>query len=481
QPKSNQGSSSQTLLHQIVTLKGSVFEALRLVPKLMNFGGEWLGLPATRDALFRRHLGTSPLCPICGEFPESVEHLFLLCNWVQPVWFGGPLNYRINRQSITSMSEWMMQILKISQSLDMIGMCPHRTLLVAKNLINDFNLVRCPPGDAFWRRILMMAKGTLQAGLGVVVRNSASNFMVPRGANRAADAAAQRARRRMCDEVWASSPPSSLVFVLQADGLPCPRRYFNYLPKAKQGYCNQLEIHEVQKERQSKCKLYHRTGRKGYLGVAEDLDEKNVLEKGEEVDRALLWKYACEDKIGKIVDEESTDSVTIEEKDRLIEEQLTQDHNDVEGLRSLMEVRIKAHKLTEAIQVLDRLIELEPEEYEWQLLKANVHSYMGEFELATSLSWSFDVSVSQSAEKLENVVKRVEEAMEGCKKQENESDVRDFKLLIAQIRVMDSNYSEALKLYQELNKEAGKQFEKFRKLVPKNHPYKEYFMTICSS
>ncbi|KAI5324305.1 hypothetical protein L3X38_033378 [Prunus dulcis] len=206
------------------------------------------------------------------------------------------------------------------------------------------------------------------------------------------------------------------------------------------------EIHEVQKERQSKCKFYHRTGRKGYLGVAEDLHEKNVLEKGEEVDRALLWKYACEDKIGKIVDEESTDSVTIEEKDRLIEEQLTQDHNDVEGLRSLMEVRIKAHKLTEAIQVLDRLIELEPEEYECQLLKANVHSYMG-------LSWSFDVSVSQSAEKLENVVKRVEEAMEGCKKQENKSDVRDFKLLIAQIRVMDSNYSEALKLYQELVRE----------------------------
>ncbi|CAB4302318.1 unnamed protein product [Prunus armeniaca] len=49
-----------------------------------------------------------------------------------------------------------------------------------------------------------------------------------------------------------------------------------------------------------------------------------------------------------------------------------------------MEVRIKAHKLMEAIQVLDHLIELELEDYEWQLLKDNVHSYMGEFELATS-------------------------------------------------------------------------------------------------
>lgn len=43
-----------------------------------------------------------------------------------------------------------------------------------------------------------------------------------RGANKAANAVASRARRRMCDEVWESSLPSSLVFVLQGDGLPCP-------------------------------------------------------------------------------------------------------------------------------------------------------------------------------------------------------------------------------------------------------------------
>ncbi|CAL9000187.1 unnamed protein product, partial [Prunus brigantina] len=202
-----------------------------MVPKLMNFLWRMVrGCLPTRDALFRRHLGTSLLCPICGEFSESVEHLFLLCNWVQPVWFGGPLNYRINRQSITSMSEWMMQILKISQGLgydrkwlisqivytcwsiwkslcsavfDDISVCPRRcfrTLLVAKNLINDFNLVRCPPGDVILEediddghRVVRWSPPptsiykvnidaswvncTQQAGLGVVVRNSASNFM----------------------------------------------------------------------------------------------------------------------------------------------------------------------------------------------------------------------------------------------------------------------------------------------------------------
>ncbi|PQP93179.1 uncharacterized protein Pyn_26790 [Prunus yedoensis var. nudiflora] len=64
------------------------------------------------------------------------------------------------------------------------------------------------------------------------------------------------------------------------------------------------EIHEAQKERQSKCKYHHKSGRKGYVGVAEDLYEKNVVEKGEEIDRALLWKYARKDKNGEIVDKE---------------------------------------------------------------------------------------------------------------------------------------------------------------------------------
>ncbi|KAH0974626.1 hypothetical protein GBA52_016525 [Prunus armeniaca] len=41
------------------------------------------------------------------------------------------------------------------------------------------------------------------------------------------------------------------------------------------------------------------------------------------------------------------------------------------------------------------------------------------------------MSVSQSAEKLENVVKRVEKAMEGCKKQGNKSDVRCGSVKVA--------------------------------------------------
>lgn len=210
--------------------------------------------------------------------------------------------------------------------------------------------------------------------------------------------------------------------------------------------------------------------------------------------------------------EESAGNVQFDEKERLIEEQLSRNPDDTEALRSLMEVRIRAHKLSEAVEVLDRLIELEPSDFEWPLLKANIHSYMGELELAriefeeilskdpfrVEAYHGLVMAVSQSSGKLKDVLKRVENAMERCEKEKKNTDLRDFKLLVAQIRVMESNYMDALKLYEELVKEeprdfrpylcqgiiytllrkkneAEKQFEKFRRLVPKNHPFKEYF------
>ncbi|XP_022962798.1 protein SLOW GREEN 1, chloroplastic-like [Cucurbita moschata] len=202
-----------------------------------------------------------------------------------------------------------------------------------------------------------------------------------------------------------------------------------------------------------------------------------------------------------------------EENESVVEEQPMDNSNDVEALRSLVEENVKSGKLPEAIEALNRLIEIEPNELELPLLRANFHSYMGELELAKS---EFEeilmedplrveayhglalVSEQLNDNSLKGVAKRIEQAMEKCKKQNKKSDIRDFKLLIAQIKVMEGSYFDALKAYQELvreeprdfrpylcqgiiysllrkNEEAEKQFEKFRRLVPKNHPYREYF------
>ncbi|XP_010260033.1 PREDICTED: protein SLOW GREEN 1, chloroplastic-like [Nelumbo nucifera] len=210
---------------------------------------------------------------------------------------------------------------------------------------------------------------------------------------------------------------------------------------------------------------------------------------------------------------ETTETFNGEEKESTIEEYLESHPDDVEALRSLMEVKIKARKLQEAIAIIDRLIEIEPSEREWPLLKAHLQNYSGDAELA-KLGFEeilskdplfveayhglvMATSQSESAD-LENVLKRIENAMERCKKEKKKENLRDFKLLVAQVRVIEGNYMDALKVYQELVKEeprdfrpylcqgiiytllrkkdeAEKQFQKYRRLVPKEHPYARYF------
>ncbi|CAN6678460.1 unnamed protein product [Malus baccata var. baccata] len=65
---------------------------------------------ATSEGLFRRRVAPSPLCPICQTHEETIEHLFLLCPWVETIWFGGMLNLRINRNDITSWMNWIITL-----------------------------------------------------------------------------------------------------------------------------------------------------------------------------------------------------------------------------------------------------------------------------------------------------------------------------------------------------------------------------------
>ncbi|KAL4340991.1 hypothetical protein GQ457_08G012440 [Hibiscus cannabinus] len=205
--------------------------------------------------------------------------------------------------------------------------------------------------------------------------------------------------------------------------------------------------------------------------------------------------------------------ISLEDQEKTIEEHLAQIPNDIEALQALMEVRIKSKKLPQAIEVIDRLIELEPEDTEWPMLRAQIHSYSGDYAQAKNefeeiiakdpvrveAFHGLVMAYSESGQKLKELEKRIEGAIEKCKKEKKNKDIRDFKLLIAQIRVIEGNHSEALKVYEGLVKEeprdfrpylcmgilysllkkkdeAEKYFEKVRRLVPSNHPYREYFV-----
>ncbi|XP_043694146.1 protein SLOW GREEN 1, chloroplastic-like [Telopea speciosissima] len=210
---------------------------------------------------------------------------------------------------------------------------------------------------------------------------------------------------------------------------------------------------------------------------------------------------------------DTSESEYDEEKERTLEEYLESNPDDVKALRSLMEAKIKGRKFQEATSVIDRLVEIEPTEREWPLLKAYIQNYSGDVELAklgfeeiiskdplcVEAYHGLVMAASQSESgELGDVLKRIESAMEKCKKEKRKEDFRDFKLLVAQIKVIEGNYTDALKVYQELVKEeprdfrpylcqgiiytllqkkdeAEKQFQKYRRLIPKEHPYARFF------
>ncbi|XP_010553027.1 PREDICTED: protein SLOW GREEN 1, chloroplastic [Tarenaya hassleriana] len=206
------------------------------------------------------------------------------------------------------------------------------------------------------------------------------------------------------------------------------------------------------------------------------------------------------------------DEVSLEQQEAALEQHLASNPNDVEALQSLVKIKFQSQKLRQAITILDRLIEIEPDEHEWPVLKAQLQTYNGDYDSATrgfeeilakdpfrvEAYHGLVMAYSDSDSKLSELENRINGVVEKCKEEKKQKDLRDFMLLIAQIRVIEGNPMEALRVYEELVKdepedfrpylcqgliytlmkkkdEAEKQFEQFRRLVPENHPYMEYF------
>ncbi|KAL6534245.1 hypothetical protein OROHE_013170 [Orobanche hederae] len=208
------------------------------------------------------------------------------------------------------------------------------------------------------------------------------------------------------------------------------------------------------------------------------------------------------------------DSTLDEEREKLLEQHLLSNPNDVVQLRDLMEIKIKNDKIPEAIQIVEKLMELEPEEIELPMLRAHLYAHHGEFELARKEfrellekdpfcveAYHGLVTVAsqeESSEELKNIERKIEETIRLCGKENKKSNFREFKLLLAQIKVIEGRFDDALKGYEELVKEeprdfrpflcqgiiynllkkkneAEKNFEKVRRLIPRGHPFASYF------
>ncbi|KAM1077774.1 hypothetical protein ACFX15_024423 [Malus domestica] len=348
-PFTGRGTSSSYSIHSKVW---KAIWKLATPPKIRNF--MWRALHralATMDVLFIRRCSPSPLCPICHAQEESVEHLFFLCPWVEPIWFGGSLSYRVNRESFSSLAAWLASFFEaqlgskdeIMRLLSYVAFTcwhiwkarcalifnqkkpsPQQLILAISNSVGSFLEASCapmglvrssppvspsldrwsPPYAPFWKvnvdaswtmlskrgfagvvirdhkgcfvaaqrmeilaanaeaaaayAILCGCEVAVSLGLPQVIlesdskenisilekatssgsweafpirakiRRIAESFQccrwswVTRSANMTAHCLASRRNTEMCGLTWINTPPSSLVHVLNKDGLPCP-------------------------------------------------------------------------------------------------------------------------------------------------------------------------------------------------------------------------------------------------------------------
>lgn len=54
-------------------------------------------------SLYKRKIANSPICKFYEIYEETLEHLLLLCHWIQYAWMGSTLNYRLKPQQITAL------------------------------------------------------------------------------------------------------------------------------------------------------------------------------------------------------------------------------------------------------------------------------------------------------------------------------------------------------------------------------------------
>lgn len=65
---------------------------------------------AMMENLFKRKSSPSLKCLICNSQDESIEHLMLLCPWVETIWFTRVLNYKVDRNGVISWEAWLHSI-----------------------------------------------------------------------------------------------------------------------------------------------------------------------------------------------------------------------------------------------------------------------------------------------------------------------------------------------------------------------------------
>ncbi|XP_068653197.1 protein SLOW GREEN 1, chloroplastic [Aristolochia californica] len=202
--------------------------------------------------------------------------------------------------------------------------------------------------------------------------------------------------------------------------------------------------------------------------------------------------------------------IGIDEDEDLYLRILEKNPRDVEALKVVLYGKMRKGKTKEAVEYVERLIDIEPDEVEWRLLQALSFELMGQLSKAKRLfkevleerplllrALHGLALVMHKNHEGAAVFEMLNKALELSRRKKRVTEERNIKILIAQMHVVKGDFEEGLKRYQDLvnedprdfrpylcqgiiyslldkKKEAEEQFENYRSFVPQEFPQRGF-------
>ncbi|KAJ4715524.1 protein SLOW GREEN 1, chloroplastic-like [Melia azedarach] len=203
------------------------------------------------------------------------------------------------------------------------------------------------------------------------------------------------------------------------------------------------------------------------------------------------------------------------EEERMCEKILENEPRNVEALKVVVYGKMRRGKNKAALEFVQRLIEIEPNEVEWKLLQALCYELMGQLSTAKRL---FKEILKERPlllralhglamvmhKNLEGpaVFQMLSEALEVARCEKRVTEERNIRILIAQMHVVKGELEEGLNKFQDLvkenprdfrpylcqgiiyslldkKKEAAEQFEIYQSLVPDEFPQRGFLDDVA--
>ncbi|PPR94077.1 hypothetical protein GOBAR_AA26593 [Gossypium barbadense] len=204
------------------------------------------------------------------------------------------------------------------------------------------------------------------------------------------------------------------------------------------------------------------------------------------------------------------------EEEERYEKILEKEPRNVDALKVLLYGKIRRGKTQEAVECVEKLIDIEPDEVEWRLLQALCYEMMGQLSkakrlfkeileeiplLLRALHVTFSnlglAMVMHKNHEGPVVFEMLNEALEVAVREQRVTEERNIRVLIAQMHVVKGELEEGMKKFQDLindnprdfrpylcqgiiyslldkKKEAAEQFEIYQSLVPEEFPQRRF-------